>query len=207
MQPLDGIGGRARRRQRAHHEPAVVVIAAAVEQLELAAAHRFDASGGTARSRARPRGVCRAPRIGVSPGPLGCCWNTPSLLPSWYDLPNNKPGNSSKLNPTLPTHSFGMGASKSTLTRMDFAVGTRAHRVVEFEIRILDRVETLAIALRIRIGELDADLLRGRVDFALAGFRDRRPLPGRRLEPHVAVRGDALVVHDDRLRPPWWPSG
>ena len=58
-------------------------------------------------------------------------------------------------------------------------------------------IETLAIALRIGIRERHADFLRGRVDFALAGFRDRRPLARRRLEPHVAVRGDALVVHDD----------
>jgi hypothetical protein len=34
-------------------------------------------------------------------------------------------------------------------------------------------------------------------DFAIARLRDGRPLSGRRFEPHVAVRGDALVVHDD----------
>jgi len=78
-----------------------------------------------------------------------------------------------------------------------FTVRSCAHRVLELQIGILDRIESLAIAGVVRVSERHANFLRRGVHLAFAGLGNRRPLARRGLEPHVAVRGDALVVHDD----------
>ena len=172
------------------------MVAAAVEQLELAAAHGFDGQVIQLGLGRDFEPLAARERRNFA-GAAGLALEHAVGLAELVRLAKQQSREQLEIEAHLAHPLLRDGRVEIDADANGFAFGPRAHGVVELEIRIDDGIETLAIALRVRIRERHADFLRGRVGFALAGFRNRRPLPGRRLEAHVAVRGDALVVHDD----------
>ena len=170
--PLDGVGGRIRRRQRAHDEPAIVVIAAAVEQLQFAALHGFDGQvielglgcDFELLAARQPGRLARPGRLLLEDA-IGAA--------QLIRLAKQQARKQFEVEPHLPHPLLRDGRGEVHADNDGLALRPRAHDVVELEVRIDERVETLAIKFWVRKAKRHADLLRGRIHFAFAGFRNR----------------------------------
>src|SRR5512138_451821 len=203
-EPFDRAGRRLRGNERADDEPSIVVIAAAVMQLELTAANRrnrevvelgfgrdleaFTAGERPQLIRAVLVDLARARRLAREDGFRRAELKRAS---------EQQLGEELQIEADFADPRLGHGLVHVDDQSNRFAFRNRSHGIGELEIGIHDRIESFAVPIGIRIRELHRDLPLRSIDLSLAGFWDRRPLSRRRLESYIAVRGDALVVHED----------
>jgi hypothetical protein len=188
------------------------VLCAAIEQLDLAAAHGLNGHalevgfGRDRELRAVAERVHFVVTIGDGSRAVRLARERAELAADFEGLSKQDAREELEVEAHLSNPGCGQGLVEVDDDQEGASIRLHLEHVAKVKVGIGDRVEPLAVVGRIRIGHVDRNLLNGAVDPARTDSGLRLPLAGSGLKAKVAVCCDAEAVLD-YSHPPLVPLG